>query len=103
VQVWLGKIGDLLDLKADSESLQTLEDTLRANMRAIEDNRLSTASALRSEIGVATNDAAGGREQLAERLSVLEDTVAGARPSDRVRGQQECLAAHGQWCTSPWI
>ena len=72
--MWLGKIGDLLDLKADAEALTALEDTLSATTASIE-----------SKLVVAKSGADGGQEQLVERLSALEDTVAAAPNSSQVR------------------
>ena len=75
MQVWLGKIGDLLDLKADGDDVAQLGETLRevaASTDALGESFQATAAQLSEEMAGVARDARGWREGLAQRVAAAE-------------------------------
>jgi hypothetical protein len=88
VQVWLGKIGDLLDTKAEAEDLERFAETLRevaSSTDTLGESVQATAAQLRERVAAAENAATGANQQHEERLKSLEASAASAPSSVQVR------------------
>jgi predicted nuclease with TOPRIM domain len=85
--VWLGKIGDLLDLKAEAEDLERFAETLRevaTSTDSLGESVQATAAQLQERLSQAECSAAGAQQLLDERLKSLEANVAEAPSSLQV-------------------